>query len=76
MTGVNCKLSRGWIRGHRIETPEEELNSEVHWYHAVAKQNWKLILLIAAAGVLILAIITALLLRWWKKKKYRSNKTL
>lgn len=65
------------VRGHRIETPPEELDTEVQWYQAVADQNWKLILLIAAAGVLVLAIITVIVVaavRSYQRKK-RSQKS-
>lgn len=65
------------VRGHRIETPVEELQTEVQWYQAVADQNWKLILLIAAAGVLILAIITIVIVTLIRKhlRKKHSKKT-
>lgn len=66
------------VRGHRIETPEEALRTEVQWYQAVADQNWKLILLIAAAGVLLLAIITFIivtLVRKHLRKKRSKNPT-
>ena len=64
------------VRGKRVETPSEELKTEVEWYQAVADQNWKLILLIAAAGVLVLAIITMIvvtLIRRHQRKKHRKE---
>lgn len=66
------------VRGHRIETPEEELQTEVTWYQTVADQNWKLILLLAAIGVLILAIITIIIVTIVKKilrKKHDETKS-
>lgn len=65
------------VRGHRVETPSDELKTEVEWYQAVADQNWKLILLIASVGVLILALITVLIVILVRKylRKKRSEKT-
>lgn len=59
------------LRGHRVDTPEEQLRTDVRWYQSVADQNWKLILLIAAAGVLALAGITVVVLRYVNKRKRR-----
>ena len=63
------------VRGHRIETTQEKLQTKVRWYQAAADQNWKLILLITFSGVLILAIITIIivsLIRRHLRKKHHN----
>ena len=72
--GVNSK--RLLVRGHRIETPEGELQTKVSWYQAAAVQNWKHILLIAALSVLALAVITTIivkLIRIGQRKKHSDD---